>query len=89
VVLKRDEELDEQYPQRWPAIVELTTRDGRREEARVDTPKGDPENPMSREDLASKFRDQTRKHLQAQKTERYLQIALRLDELDNTNLLFA
>lgn len=89
VVLKRDEELDEMYPAKWPAVVEIVTRDGRREEARVDTPKGDPENPMSREDLAAKFRDLTRKHLQGQKIERYLQIALRLDELDNTNLLFA
>ncbi len=88
VVLKRDEELDEMYPARWPAIVEIVTRDGRREEVRVDTPKGDPENPMSREDLAAKFRDLTRKHIQPAKVERYLQIALRLDELDNTNLLF-
>lgn len=88
VVLKRDEELDEGYPARWPAIVEIVTRDGRREEVRVDTPKGDPENPMSREDLAAKFRDLTRKVLPAAKVERYLQIALRLDELENTNLLF-
>ncbi len=88
VVLKRDDELDEMYPAKWPAIVEIVTRDGRREEVRVDTPRGDPENPMSREDLASKFRDMTRKHLPAAKIERYLQIALRLDELENTNLLF-
>jgi 2-methylcitrate dehydratase PrpD len=89
VVLKRDDELDELYPQKWPAVVEIVTRDGRREEVRVETPKGDPENPMSREDLAAKFRDLTRKHIPGQRVERYLQIALRLDELENTNLLFA
>jgi 2-methylcitrate dehydratase PrpD len=89
VVLKRDDELDEAYPQRWPAVVEIVTRDGRREEVRVDYPKGDPENPMSREDIAGKFRDLARRHVAAQKIERYVQIALRLDELENTNLLFA
>ncbi len=89
VVLKRDDELDDAYPGKWPAIVELVTRDGRREEVRVDYPKGDPENPMSREDLAAKFRDLTRKIIPAAKAERFIQIALRLDELDNTALLFA
>ncbi|HWP35112.1 MAG TPA: MmgE/PrpD family protein [Thermodesulfobacteriota bacterium] len=89
VVLKRDDELDDLFPAKWPAVVELVTRDGRREEVRVEYPKGDPENPMSREDLAAKFRDLTRKLLPAAKVERFIQIALRLDELENANLLFA
>jgi 2-methylcitrate dehydratase PrpD len=55
VVLKRDPDLDRVYPDKWPAVVTLETRGGGRHEARVDVPKGDPENPMSHAELIAKF----------------------------------
>jgi 2-methylcitrate dehydratase PrpD len=49
-----DEEVDRAYPARWIGKVEVATHDGRRVDARVDEPKGDPGNTLSREELADK-----------------------------------
>jgi 2-methylcitrate dehydratase PrpD len=49
-----DEEVDALYPRRWVGKVRVTTRDGRVLTARVDEPKGDPGNPLTREELESK-----------------------------------
>lgn len=51
-----DEEVDNAYPARWIGKVTVTTRDGRTLSGRVDEPKGDPGNTLSRDELASKFR---------------------------------
>ncbi|GAJ20459.1 unnamed protein product, partial [marine sediment metagenome] len=40
---------------RWPASVEIVTKDGRHFSTRIDYPKGDPENPLSWEELVQKF----------------------------------
>lgn len=50
-----DPELDKAYPRRWPASVEIVTKDGRHFSTRIDYPKGDPENPLSWEELVQKF----------------------------------
>jgi 2-methylcitrate dehydratase PrpD len=52
----RDPELDALYPERWPAVAQIRLRDGRELEARVDYPKGDPENPFSDAELLDKLR---------------------------------
>ena len=49
-----DAEVDAAYPSRWIGKVEVTTRDGRRLAARVDEPKGDPGNTLSRTELEDK-----------------------------------
>lgn len=51
-----DEEVDEAYPERWIGIVDIETTDGRVLTSRVDVPKGDPENTLSREELEEKTR---------------------------------
>jgi 2-methylcitrate dehydratase PrpD len=52
----RDPLLDELYPGRWPAAVRIRLRDGRELEARLDHPKGDPENPLDDGELLDKLR---------------------------------
>lgn len=52
-----DPELDAVYPRAWPAWVRITLRDGRQLEARVEHPRGDPENFPSAADLEEKVRD--------------------------------
>lgn len=49
-----DEEVNAAYPERWIGKVEVTTVDGRRLSARVDVPKGDPGNTLSRSELEEK-----------------------------------
>lgn len=49
-----DEEVDRAYPARWIGKVEVIARDGRRLQGRVDEPKGDPGNTLSRAELEAK-----------------------------------
>lgn len=51
-----DEEVDLAYPARWIGKVTVHTRDGRELTGRVDEPKGDPGNTLSREEITMKFR---------------------------------
>ncbi|MCW5661441.1 MAG: MmgE/PrpD family protein [Burkholderiaceae bacterium] len=54
VRMELDAEVDAAYPARWIGKVEVTTRDGRHLAARVDEPKGDPGNTLSRPELEDK-----------------------------------
>ena len=55
VVLQKDIRIEENFPQEWPAIVRVHLKDGRHLEKRVRFPKGDPENPLSWQELSAKF----------------------------------
>lgn len=49
-----DPEVDHAYPARWIGKVTVLTTDGRRLEGRVDEPKGDPGNTLSRPEIEQK-----------------------------------
>jgi 2-methylcitrate dehydratase PrpD len=49
-----DQEVDQAYPARWIGKVTVHTVDGRSFEGRVDEPKGDPGNTLSRDELEDK-----------------------------------
>jgi 2-methylcitrate dehydratase PrpD len=54
VSMRLDPEIDAAYPRRWIGKVTVRTRDGRTLESRVDTPKGDPDNTLSRAEIEDK-----------------------------------
>jgi 2-methylcitrate dehydratase PrpD len=54
VEMELDQEVDQAYPNRWIGKVTVQTVDGRTFEGRVDEPKGDPGNTLSRAELESK-----------------------------------
>ncbi len=54
VEMRLDAEVDAAYPQRWIGKVSVTTTDGRVLQGRVDEPKGDPGNTLSREEITAK-----------------------------------
>jgi 2-methylcitrate dehydratase PrpD len=49
-----DTEVDTAYPQRWIGKVTVRTTDGRELHGRVDEPKGDPGNTLSRQEITDK-----------------------------------
>lgn len=55
VRMEFDDEVDRAYPARWIGKVTVTTRDGRTLHGRVDEPKGDPGNTLTREEIGAKF----------------------------------
>ena len=54
-----DPELDKVFPNRWPASVSIVTKAGEVFKTHIDYPKGDPENPLTWEELVQKFKDLT------------------------------
>ncbi|MGZ5712909.1 MAG: MmgE/PrpD family protein [Caldimonas sp.] len=54
VTMALDPEVDAAYPSRWIGKVEVRTNDGRTFSARIDEPKGDPGNTLSRAELEDK-----------------------------------
>ena len=73
-----------------PSIVEIKTKDGKRYSMRMDNRKGTPENPMSPEEFADKFRDclaHGRKRISKQKTEKIMQLLMNLEEIDDVGMV--
>jgi len=54
VAMRLDAEIDAAYPARWIGKVTVRTDDGRAFDARVDEPKGDPGNTLSRAEIEDK-----------------------------------
>jgi 2-methylcitrate dehydratase PrpD len=54
VRMTQDAEVEAAYPRQWIGKVQVETADGRTLVARVDEPKGDPGNTLSREELEAK-----------------------------------
>ena len=50
------DEIDQQTPSAWPCRISLELSDGRTLQEYVAYPKGDPENPLSWEEVEAKFR---------------------------------
>lgn len=50
-----DESLNDSWPAGWGTIVEVQLGDGRKVSARVDLPRGEPENPLRPEEIRRKF----------------------------------
>lgn len=56
VQILEEPRLTEMFPRVWASRVVLETVDGRTFEAEVHTPRGEPTNPLTRDDLVEKFR---------------------------------
>ncbi|WP_137926329.1 MmgE/PrpD family protein [Cupriavidus sp. 2SB] len=54
VTMELDDEINAAYPRQWIGRVTVRTTDGRTLGARVDVPKGDPDNTLSRPELEAK-----------------------------------
>jgi len=51
----RDEEIEKDFPRKWPAKVTITAKDDQNYHASIEYPKGDPENPLSWDEIIAKF----------------------------------
>ena len=51
-----DPELEIDYPKKWPTSVTLSTKRGQQYHTKIEFPKGDPENPLTWDELIQKFK---------------------------------
>ena len=65
-------ELDKLYPENFPARVTIRMKDGSSHSETVMKPKGDPGNPLTPEEIATKYRDNARGILSPARTETLL-----------------
>jgi 2-methylcitrate dehydratase PrpD len=59
VVMTKDIRIEKNFPAEWPARVIVQLNDGTEYESCIRHPKGDPENPLSWEELSAKFHSLT------------------------------
>lgn len=81
VRLVADKELDNLFPSRWPAMVEVVTTDGKTRSCMVKNAHGDADNPPVPADVQRKFRTLTDGLITAGQTETLLQKVSTLESL--------
>jgi 2-methylcitrate dehydratase PrpD len=87
VEVMKDDELDALYDEKWPAIVEVRTKDGRFLSARRDIMKGEPEDPVSDGELRRKFDSLAGDAVSAERAEKIWKTVFRLQELKSLSEL--
>ncbi|RLI80910.1 hypothetical protein DRP07_08390 [Archaeoglobales archaeon] len=80
VSVRHNEELDKEYPQKWPVVVTIKTNHDKLI-MRKDYPKGEPEDPMSFKEVADKFRSLAHNKLSETQVNEVLDMVERLDKL--------
>jgi 2-methylcitrate dehydratase PrpD len=73
VVLTRDARIEETFPREWPARVTIRLAEGQIQEKFVRYPKGDPENPLTWDEMAAKFKALAGTVLAAERCEEIIQ----------------
>jgi len=89
VVIETDASLDPLFPAKFPGIVEVTTNDGRKLEARVDHRRGDPANPLTDADIEQKFRSLAARKLSATQVRKIIAAVWSLERIADVNQLTA
>ncbi len=83
-----DPELENLYPERWAAVIEVKLKNGRVIKDRTDFPRGDPENPASAEDIRNKFIQLSSLVWNSEKVNQTLELLETLENLDRVDVLF-
>jgi len=73
------------YPEKYPATLVATLKDGRQVTAHIEYPKGDPENPVSMNEIVEKFNYLTEKYFDQARREKVVETVMKLDEVSNVS----
>jgi 2-methylcitrate dehydratase PrpD len=87
VFVVEDPEMTELYPDKWPAMVTIKMNNDRKYDCRVDLAKGEPENPLTNEELHNKFVSLATTVINEEKIDRIIKMVSKLQELDELGKL--
>jgi 2-methylcitrate dehydratase PrpD len=87
VEVSADADLEKLYDEKWPAIVEVETLDGRIFQARRDIPKGEPEYPVSDAELRRKFMSLAQDAVSREKADEIWSMIFDLENLQDLSVL--
>jgi 2-methylcitrate dehydratase PrpD len=82
-----DPEAEAMYPKAYPSTLVAEMNDGRTFTAHVDYPKGDPENPATKEEILSKFHLLTENFFDQKRREKIIEAVDSLDTMANISEL--
>ena len=83
VTYELDPLAEEVYPTAYPATVIATLNNGRQVTSHVDYPKGDPESPVTQEEIINKFNFLTEKYFDQEKRERIVKTLMDFEAVTN------
>jgi 2-methylcitrate dehydratase PrpD len=83
VTWELDPAAEAMYPKAYPSTLVAELKDGRTFSAHVDYPKGDPENPATKEEIVAKFHTLTEKFFDAGRREAIINAVGRLETMEN------
>ncbi|MGI9535484.1 MAG: MmgE/PrpD family protein [Desulfocapsaceae bacterium] len=83
----REPELNKKFPRKWPARVAIQTTDGKKFEHRLDHPKGDPENPLSWDELIVKFTSLATEVLPLSQCRKIVELVRNVDQIKDVSEL--
>ena len=87
VTFAGDPDLTAAYPRKWPARVTIRLKDGRTLAGANAYPKGDPENPLSEQELIAKFKGLTEGTLSPAQADAIIARVMHLESLGDVNEL--
>jgi 2-methylcitrate dehydratase PrpD len=87
VAWELDPAAEAMYPKAYPSTLIAELNDGKILEAHVDYPKGDPENPATKEEIVSKFHSLTGACLDKETREKIIDTVEHLEELEDISEL--
>jgi 2-methylcitrate dehydratase PrpD len=83
VTWEMDPEAEAMYPKAYPTTLVVTLNDGRKLESHVVYAKGDPENPVSSEEIVDKFDSLTGEFFSPEKREKIVGVVKHFEEMEN------
>jgi 2-methylcitrate dehydratase PrpD len=83
VVWEIDPAAEAMYPKAYPSTLIAELTNGRNFQAHVDYPKGDPENPATKEEILAKFNSLTGKYLDLSRRKKIIDMVAHLEEVKN------
>ena len=83
VVCVKDPELEKEFPKKWPASVSILTKEGKEYSTRIDYPKGDPENPLTWDELIEKFETLVAPVFPLERVKEIISRVRELEQVDN------
>ncbi len=88
ITIYHDEKYTKMYPVKWgaKAVIIFVNKENLTSESLY--PKGDPENPLSVDELVEKFRLLTKDFLSNEQIKRFVKFSLNLDKIDNVGSQF-
>jgi 2-methylcitrate dehydratase PrpD len=89
VTVDGDDDLEALFPEQWPGAVTITTADGREVTHTTYYPTGDPENPMSEDDVQQKFLTLATMAIDSGRAGRIIDLVDHLEDVDDSAELVA